>query len=455
MAVVIENEAPWEPERFLYVVLFLSCFASLFLHPFFSKPGTSSRATTTSSPFDLCSSGSFQRFQRSFLILYSLASVMEGLGSVFGEHVYYSDGISRESVALCLSAGAAAALFIGPILGIVSDVKGPRKACILFFVLHILVCVLKCISRHPSIWVMSICLAVSTSAFSFCFETWMVIEHEKQGHRQDMLSDTFWLMFFFESASLVGSQVLANIAVKDVHRSFLTLSIPASLLAILSILYIKKEWSGFEQMSSIENYTKSFSSHILNDKRLWTLALAQASIYFSMSIFWILWAPTIVADGREVHLSLIYPCFLGSRMLGSTAFPWLFGGSLHHNEDCLTTAFAVAGLTFLILAYDYQEIGVLVTLFCIFHACVGFILPSLARLRTMYIPNKLRGGMISLSLAPANAAFLSVLVLGGYLRVVSNATIMAFAALGLICSAGCIHLLRRWRKQPHQNWHTS
>jgi hypothetical protein len=33
---------------------------------------------------------------------------------------------------------------------------------------------------------------------------------------------------------------------------------------------------------------------------------------------------------------------------------------------------------------NMQEIGVLVTLFCLFHACVGLILPSLARLRTMY-----------------------------------------------------------------------
>lgn len=60
------------------------------------------------------------------------------------------------------------------------------------------------------------------------------------------------------------------------------------------------------------------------------------------------------ADGRVVHLSLIYPCFLGSRMLGSTVFPWFFSGSVLHNEDYLTTAFAVAGLAFSIVAYDYQ-----------------------------------------------------------------------------------------------------
>lgn len=41
-------------------------------------------------------------------------------------------------------------------------------------------------------------------------------------------------------------------------------------------------------------------------------------------------------------------------MLGSTVFPWFFSGSVLHNEDYLTTAFAVAGLAFSIVAYDYQ-----------------------------------------------------------------------------------------------------
>lgn len=33
---------------------------------------------------------------------------------------------------------------------------------------------------------------------------------------------------------------------------------------------------------------------------------------------------------------------------------------------------------------NIQEIGFLVILFCLYHACIGLILPSLARLRTMY-----------------------------------------------------------------------
>lgn len=56
-----------------------------------------------------------------------------------------------------------------------------------------------------------------------------------------------------------------------------------------------------------------------------------------------------------MHLGLIYPCFLGSRMLGSTIFPWLISGlSSLRTEDCLVYAFIIMGLVLSITAYDYQ-----------------------------------------------------------------------------------------------------
>jgi divalent metal cation (Fe/Co/Zn/Cd) transporter len=92
-------------------------------------------------------------------------------------------------------------------------------------------------------------------------------------------------------------------------------------------------------------------------------------------------------------------------MFGSASFPWFYGTTApFQNEDSLTIAYVTVGIALSIVAYDYQDIGTLVILFCIFHACVGFILPSLARLRTMYLPNELRGGMMSFSLGLANAA---------------------------------------------------
>lgn len=457
MGVVMQREEEWEPKPLSYLFLFVSCAASISLLPYFSKSrgGGGGAASSSSSPFDLGPTAAFLRFQRSFLILYSLSSVMEGIGSVLGEYEFEGYGVSRETMALCLAAGAAAALLVGSFLGVLSDIIGPRKACLLFCILHLLTGLMKTVSRHPNMWVTSICLTLASSLFSFCFETWMVTEHEKQGHRQELLYDTFWLMTLYESASFVGSQGITNLLLENLHKGIFSPSALAALLATISILYIRKEWNVSQSTSNTASYRKSFSAHILNDKRVWMLAWAQASVYFSMSIFWILWAPTIVADGREVRLSLIYPCFLGSRVLGSTAFPWFFGGaSSLHSEDSLIVAFVVAGLALLVVAYDYQEIGFLVVVFCIFHACVGFILPSLARLRTLYVPNELRGGMMSFSLAPANAAILFVLIQGGYHQNLGNAAIMVLSALGLLAGAGCIHVLRWSRKHPRQSWHT-
>ncbi|GFZ18809.1 major facilitator superfamily protein [Actinidia rufa] len=257
---------------------------------------------------------------------------------------------------------------------------------------------------------------------SFCASKFLL------GHRQDTLDDKFWLMTFTESASFIGSQVISNwLVLGKTETSILSPSTATVLLAILSIILVAREWKEVPQPAASKDYRIYFSAYIFGgmtcmvslslssflprDKRVWLLAWAQACIQFSIAVFWILWAPTIVADGREVQLGLIYPCLLGARMLGSTAFPWFFSGPLSlRTEDCLVYVFIVMGFVLSIVAYDYQEIGVLVTLFCLFHACVGLVLPSIARLRTMYVPNELRGGMISLSLAPANAAIIFLLL---------------------------------------------
>ncbi|CAL5370994.1 unnamed protein product [Camellia sinensis] len=389
MGVTIVTDV-WEPNRALYVFILVSCSLSIFCLPQLSS---NSNRTLARTPFDHSLPSSLFRFQRSFLLLYSLSSVMEGLWSVFGEYELSYYGVGREQMVLSLCVGYAAALFLGTFLGMLSDLMSKES---LFDILH----------AAPLCWSVE-----ENYCTSKCL-TWMVVEHDKLVYRQDTLNDLFWLMTFTESASFISSQVIANSLVGSyVDKTMLSASTAAVFLAILSIIFITRGWKKDLRTASLKDYRISFNAHIFGDKRVWLLAWAQACVQFSIAVFWILWAPTIVADGQEVHLGLIYPCLLGARMLGSTAFPWFFSGMLSiQPEDCLVYGFIVMGFVLSIVAYDYQEIGVLVALFCLFHACVGLILPSLARLRTMYIPNNLRGGMISLSHSPANAAILFFLL---------------------------------------------
>jgi hypothetical protein len=104
-------------------------------------------------------------------------------------------------------------------------------------------------------------------------------------------------------------------------------------------------------------------------------------------------------------------------------------------EAYLTTAFVTASFSLAVPAYDYQEIGVLVALFCLFNACVGIISPSLARLRSIYVSNDMRAGMVNLFRVPANLAVVFVLMRGGYYHNLENNTILTMCVLGLLSAA--------------------
>ncbi|XP_068651013.1 uncharacterized protein [Aristolochia californica] len=446
MGVVIETHF-WEPSTSFYLFLFAACFSSILFRPYFNNP-------TRSAPVIDSTPTTFFRFQSRFIFVYSVCSVVGGLHSVFGELEFSFYGFSREQMVTALAIGCAAALFAGTFLGVFSDLIGHKKASVLFCILHLFVGLLKSFTRHPTIIISNVCLAIASSIFGFSFESWMVVEHEKLGHRRDLLIDSFWLMTFSESASLIGSQALANLIVSlDSQKGVALLSFIAAILAIVCLIYVCRWWSGSVPTSSINNYKMLFSACILKDKRIWSLCWAQACLEFSVKIFWILWAPIIVADGRVIRLSLIYPCLLGAQMLGSTACPWFLNGPLWTTvEDLLAAAFSTASLALFVVAHGYQEIKFLVAVFCIFLGCVGLISPSLAKMRTILVPNELRAGMMSLSSVPANAMLLLVLIQNGRHRNLTNSSIMAVSALGLSTAAICIYLLKRWTKQ-HQQWH--
>ncbi|KAL2456894.1 Major facilitator superfamily protein [Forsythia ovata] len=117
---------------------------------------------------------------------------------------------------------------------------------------HLFVGIWKRITVDPAIWLASMCVSLTSSIFSFSFETWMVVENDKADGR--------------------------NVSLGLIYPCFLGARMLGS--------------TGFP---------------------------------------WLFNGPLSIrmeADGRNVSLGLIYPCFLGARMLGSTGFPWLFNGPL-------------------------------------------------------------------------------------------------------------------------------
>lgn len=80
------------------------------------------------------------------------------------------------------------------------------------------------------------------------------------------MSDTFWLMTFFESASYIGSQALANWMVgSKAENGVISPSNAVICFALICIIWICKGWKESPHTASVEEYTVSYS-HIFSGK---------------------------------------------------------------------------------------------------------------------------------------------------------------------------------------------
>jgi hypothetical protein len=89
----------------------------------------------------------------------------------------------------------------------------------------------------------------------------------QQGHILDSISDTFWLMTFVESASYIGSQVLASCLVgDDMEKNIVSPSSAAIFLAVISIICVTGGLRGTAQATAFKEYRVSFYAYILGGK---------------------------------------------------------------------------------------------------------------------------------------------------------------------------------------------
>jgi len=101
----------------------------------------------------------------------------------------------------------------------------------------------------------------------------------QKDQKQDLLFDTFWLMTFFESVSLIGSQEITNVMVSNDDSGFLLPYVFAATLSVVGILYIRNASSTTQHASAIGSYQKSFFAHVLRGE--WWVILLASVLSFS------------------------------------------------------------------------------------------------------------------------------------------------------------------------------
>lgn len=100
----------------------------------------------------------------------------------------------------------------------------------------------------------------------------------QQGHREDLLSDTFWLMAFLGSASFIGSQVLANWLIGDnVKKRMTSPSMAAVFLALVGVICVARLWRESSQTDVFEDHGRSYFS----DGKSWISPLLNSTSLLS------------------------------------------------------------------------------------------------------------------------------------------------------------------------------
>ncbi|KAI5075081.1 hypothetical protein GOP47_0009157 [Adiantum capillus-veneris] len=403
-----------------------------------------------------CPPASFLSSQRKFLGVFFLALAAQDLQIIYGESFLAHKGFKRDRIALFFIFSHLTSLLLGPLIGIVADHIGRKKACVFYCLLQLIGSLTKQSANNLILWSASISHGLATSLLSSTFESWLVAEHEKSGFRQEWISDTFWLLSFGASVVAIGAGGLANYLVGQLSLGVAAPSLAAAVVASFAAFSIFLFW----EENPLPSHAK-FMGGLKNDiilcfeKKMLLLGCVHACLDFANTAFWFLWTPTLVADGRGLHSGLLFPCLMACEMLGSAVSAMILCGPWNvRAEDVLRWIYPCAAISLTVPAYDYQEIGVLICAFCIFHVCYGISWPLLARLRSIYVPTEHRAAIMTMFQAPAHAVVVFILINGSIYQQLENSRIFGMSVAGLCLGGYCLHLIYRSRQQLLEKFST-
>ncbi|MCO5576300.1 hypothetical protein L7F22_030109 [Adiantum nelumboides] len=449
-----DDDEPWRSPLWLYPALLIASAAVLSYRSrsLFTKDHKDNK------PFLPASSppASFLFSQRRFLAIFFLAHAAQDLQIIYGESFLAHKGFKRDRIALFFIFSHLTSLVLGPLVGILADHIGRKKACVSYCLLQLIGSLTKQSVNSLTLWSASICHGLSTSLLRSTFEAWLVAEHEKSGFRQEWISDTFWMISFGASVVAIGAGGLANYLVGQLPQGIAAPSLAAAVVSTFAAFSILLFWDENPLPSHAKLIGALKKDLILCfEKKMVLLGCAHACLDFASTAFWFLWTPTLVADGRGLHSGLLFPCLMASEILGSAVSAMVLCGTWNvRAEEFLRWTYPCAAFSLMVPAYDYQEIGVLVCAFCIFHICYGISWPLLARLRSSYIPTEHRAGIMTMFQAPAHAVAVFILINGSIYQQLENSRIFGISAMGLCLGGYCLHLLYCSRQQSLDKFST-
>jgi len=378
-----------------------------------------------------------------WLAVYFVVMFSDWLQGPYVYALYSSYGFSKKDIAILFIVGFGSSSVVGTFVGALADKYGRKRLCVYFGVLYGIACVTKLSTDFWVLLVGRLLSGVATSLLFSVFEAWMVYEHNQRGFASPLLSKTFSLAVFGNGIAAILAGVVASFVV--VRWGFVAPFMVSLVFLVASSIYVSYAW-GENYGNSEMQLTKVFSGALdaLKDRRILLLGTIQSLFEASMYIFVFLWTPMLEEAFSEMKVyeklglhGLIFATFMVCIMVGSSVFR-LLDGKLTV-ETIYTYTLALSGALFLSIALLNQQY---ITFFgfLIFEMCCGIHFVCIGTLRSRYIPEESRSGVMNLFRVPLNILVVAIL---NYINNFSHSTIFLTCGVWLLISTWCLVLMAR------------
>lgn len=366
----------------------------------------------------------FTQFQRSYIVVYLLATAGDWLQGPHVYALYQSYGMTPHQIEVLFVAGFGSSMIFGTIVGSFADRFGRRANCILYGILYGMACITKHFSNFWILMLGRLLGGMATSILYSAFESWLVYEHNKRGFEPDLLGNIF-------SLSVLGNSLVAIVAGLVAQKfadlfSFVApfdVSLATLTMMVIVIIYTWPENYGDRSNNFQQSFAKAMNA-IRTDYKILCLGLIQSLFEGSMYVFVLEWTPAlsppksataengeeIGEDGHrgEIPHGQIFAAFMVAIMIGSSLFKLL--SKYTSVESFMRVVLFVSALA-LITPVMYPGNQLLVFIgFLVFEVCVGIFWPSLSTMRGKYVPEETRATTMNIFRIPLNCIVVFILL---------------------------------------------
>jgi hypothetical protein len=293
-------------------------------------------------------------------------------------YALYADyGYSIGDIGILFISGFGSSMIFGTFVGSIGDQIGRKKVALLYGILYIVSCATKHSPDFKILLFGRFTGGIATSILGTTFECWMIKEHYARSYTDEQLDYTFYLQYFGNGLVAIAAGLIGNYG------------------------------SQTESTGMFSNFSNAFID-MKNDWKIICLGISQSLFEGSMYTFVFMWTPAMEMYYKNIPHGMVFATFMVCYMIGSGIFKILV--NKFKVEKYMIVVFIISSLCFLPPVLGIPNGMITFAGFCVFEVAVGIFWPSMGRLKSVYIPERVRSTVMNYFRIPTNVFVVLILV---------------------------------------------